>query len=355
MELDQEQKNIIKNIIKNKDKQEIQKLFGYAGTGKTVIITVLARILSNFAVCAYTGKAASILRRRGISRAATIHSLIYQATRDEKGEVYWEKKNYVDFDGFVVDEASMISKEVHNDLLSFGKPIIYVGDHGQLEPIGTDFNLMHNPDYTLEKIHRNAGEIAFFAEHLRKGNSPQSFKGQDKVQIITDSSLIEDKHLASVDQILCAYNKTRVKLNEKIRKHLKINYTFIAKNERIMCLRNNRKLGLFNGMQGIVTKVGKKDCLNFKSYDVLYEDIRYDPDVFGVEKYEFSKTNEKNPFDYAYAITVHKAQGDSFGNMIVYEEKCQGWDHKRWTYTAASRAKNGLIWICANNYVPKWL
>ena len=76
------------------------------------------------------------------------------------------------------------------DLLTFGLPIIAVGDHGQLEPITDEkeevvlrskdgkrervppFNLMANPDITLETIHRNAGEIAWFAEHVRKGRDP---------------------------------------------------------------------------------------------------------------------------------------------------------------------------------------
>jgi hypothetical protein len=165
-------------------------------------------------------------------------------------------------DGFIIDEASMVSKEIHEDLLSFKMPIIYVGDHGQLEPIGSKFNLMENPMYRLETVHRNAGEIAHFAEHLRKGNPAKTFKCEKKVQIIEESH-IQDRHLASVDQIICAFNKTRVKLNQRVREEKKIDFTFVAKGEKIICLRNNRKFGLFNGMQGIIKKVRNNEKFDF--------------------------------------------------------------------------------------------
>ncbi|MFN9959486.1 MAG: hypothetical protein ACK55I_40875, partial [bacterium] len=70
----------------------------------------------------------------------------------------------------------MVGKTIYEDLRSFGKPLIFVGDHGQLEPIGDDFNLMREPDYRLETIHRNAGEIAHFAEYVRQGYRPSSWE-----------------------------------------------------------------------------------------------------------------------------------------------------------------------------------
>src|SRR5262249_11808404 len=156
-----------------------QTLGGYAGTGKSTLVRVLKDELSSFAVCAYTGKAANVLRKKGLP-AKTIHSLIYRPRvrewEDENGklqiETLWDRKpaRDVECDGFIVDEASMVDEGIYNTLRSYKKPIIFVGDHGQLEPVnGNGFNLMGSPDITLRQVHRNAGEIAEFANFIRQG------------------------------------------------------------------------------------------------------------------------------------------------------------------------------------------
>jgi exodeoxyribonuclease-5 len=361
-QLTEEQKNIIRYIVKDISNELITTLGGYAGTGKSTLIRVLLNILEkknlNFLPCAYTGKAANILRRKGISQACTIHSSIYRPFKDEKDETFWQlvERDYFDgkIDGFIVDEASMVSKEIHNDLCSFGLPIIYIGDHGQLEPIGTEFNLMKDPKYKLEKVHRNAGEIAHFAEHLRQGKMAALFKGSHKVQVVKHNA-VEDKHIALVDQVICAYNKTRVLINERARKEKNIHYTYVAVGEKIICLKNNRLKGLFNGMQGTVTKIRKNEHFDFISDGQQFEQIRYDPDQFGQETNKFSFSSESEPFDYAYCITCHKAQGDQFGSLIVFEQRCNKWDHTRWAYTAASRAVNSLIWAAEESFIPNYL
>ncbi len=363
--LSAEQKDVTRKLFKNRHDVQVQTLGGYAGTGKTTIVKSLVHALSSkkegWAVMAFTGKATNILRRKGITHARTIHSLIYHPmtyTDPVNGEerTEWEKVHSVDdCCGFLIDEGSMVSEEIHNDLLSFNLPIIYIGDHGQLEPINSDFNIMSDPMYRLEKVHRNAGEIAHFAEHLRKGNDAGEFKGAKQVQVI-NSHRIEDRHLASTNQIICAYNKTRVQLNERIRKYLGREYQYVAVGDKVMCLRNNRRLGLFNGMQGVVQKVRKKDRFDFISDDGnLYEHVHYDPEAFGQEKRNFKHSQTAHPFDYAYAITAHKAQGDEWPNVIVYEQQCEKWDHKRWAYTAASRARNGLVWLRQPKYIPEYL
>ena len=365
MILSVEQKDVVRGIIKDINNQEqIITFGGVAGVGKSTIIAVLLEALASknrkFLCCAYTGKATNVLRRKGVEDASTIHSAIYRAEKiyndDGTTDVIWHlcSPYECDADGFIIDEASMVSKEIHQDLISLGKPIVYVGDHGQLEPIGTAFNLMKDPKYKLETIHRNAGEIAHFAEHLRKGNPATTFKADKKVQIVKDAA-IKDRHLASVDQVICAFNKTRVELNQRVRKEKKIQLTFVAKGERIICLRNNTLEGLFNGMQGVIVQVRKKDRFDFESYGTYYTNVHYDIDQFGKEKNEFRFEQEANPFDYAYAITAHKAQGDQFGNIIAYEQNCDLWDHVRWNYTVASRAKDGCTWVASEKFIPKYL
>jgi len=361
MNLTDEQKQVVRGIIKSLDNNQVVTMGGLAGTGKSTISKVLLEALAaknkSFCSAAFTGKATNVLRKKGIA-ASTIHSCIYSPVVDPvTEETSWIRKTNHEvtsqIDGFLIDEASMVSKEIHDDLISFGLPIIYVGDHGQLEPIGSKFNLMENPMFRLETVHRNAGEIAHFAQHLRLGNDARTFDGQNNVQIISESG-VEDKHLAAVDQIIVAFNKTRVKLNNRVRTYKKIDGTFIAKGEKIICLRNNRLAGLFNGMQGIVSNVRKKSRFDFVSDGEPFINIKYDPDQFGQESYKFVQGGD-NPFDYSYAITCHKAQGDQFGNVVVFEQECDKWDHVRWTYTAASRAVNGLIWINKAKYIPTYL
>jgi exodeoxyribonuclease-5 len=362
MQLTEEQKEVVRGIIKALSNNQVISFGGLAGVGKTTVCKTILQALAaknlQFCAAAYTGKATNVLRKKGIA-ANTIHSCIYSPIIDpESEEVIWMKKSAWEMkdqiDGFLIDEASMVSRDIHNDLVSYGLPIIYVGDHGQLEPIGSKFNLMENPMFRLETVHRNAGEIAHFAQHLRQGNKARSFDGTNKVQIISESS-VEDRHLAAVDQIIVAFNKTRVALNHRVRKFKKIDASFIAKGEKIICLRNNKTAGLFNGMQGVVTTVRKGSRFDFVSDGTPFHSVSYDPDQFGKESYKFDHENSKNPFDYAYAITCHKAQGDQFGNVVVYEQSCDKWDHVRWCYTAASRAANGLIWISSAEYIPSYL
>ena len=360
-----EQKDVVRNIVKEIkiNNSQIITFSGAAGTGKSTVLKVLMDILEkkgySFCASAYTGKAANVLRKKGMN-AQTIHSLIYRRFQNvETGETNWlliskEDLAQTGIDGFCIDEASMVSQDIHDDLVSFGLPIIYIGDHNQLEPIGKSFNLMKNPMYKLETVHRNAGEIAHFAAHLRKGLPPRAFSATKQVQIVQESA-IEDRHLASVDQVICAFNKTRVQLNNRVRKQKDIDLTFIAKNEKIICLRNNKKLGLFNGMQGIVQKIHKKERFDFLSDNSYFANIHYDPDQFGKEYNDFNFSQEANPFDYAYAITAFKSQGDEFGSVIAYEQKCEKWDHFRWCYTVATRAKNSLIWIACETYKPRYL
>lgn len=334
--------------IRNKDISQ-RTLGGYAGTGKTTLVSYLRQFFPTFGVCAYTGKAANVLRKKGIEQASTIHSRIYKAYV-EHGEVYFDLTDDPLCDGFIVDEASMVSKEIYDDLMSFELPMIFVGDHGQLEPVDSRFNLMIAPDYRLEEIHRNAGDIAKFAEFIRNGYAPRGFKGgKDKVEFV---GKITDDMLCEVDQVICAFNKTRVEINKRIRANLgftgKLNV-----GERIMCLRNNKQLGLFNGMQGKVLNLYENDSgrklMDFEFDGMVYYNVWYDTHQFGRETYDISRfgRDAPNPFDYANCVTAHKAQGDEWDNVFVIEQKCKNWSHVRWAYTCASRAKVKLYWKSA--------
>jgi ATP-dependent exoDNAse (exonuclease V) alpha subunit len=351
MELSKEQKYVLYHIVSNVRKGKMQTtLGGYAGTGKTTMIKYLKKFFPDYSVVAYTGKAANVLRRKGI-QASTIHSLIYQPMTGHDGEVHFSlaSRDELGCNGIIIDEASMVSDEIYDDLKSFSLPLIFVGDHGQLEPINSDFNLMANPEFKLEEIHRNAGDIAHFANHLRQGYTAASYKSTTDKVVIMRSNQVTDQLMANVEQCICGFNKTRVMVNQRIRAY-KGYQSLLEKGERIICLRNNKQLALFNGMQGTLVDFyqdrKRMYFIDFQFEDFMYTKVWVDLNQFGKEKNEFEfKKGTPNPFDYAYCCTAHKTQGDEFDSVLVIEQRSKQWDFRRWAYTCASRAREKLYWV----------
>lgn len=344
IQLTEEQSSAIDFIKKNVSHTKHISLGGYAGTGKSTCLSFLTQLYPNFAVCAFTGKAANVLVKKGI-HAKTIHSTIYNCEPYGDGYIFRLKSrhNLGNVRGFFVDEASMINKELFEDLQSFRLPIVFFGDHGQLEAIGTSCNLMKSPDVKLETIHRNANSIAKFASFLRDGNSAINWPSDERVRLLSKKN-IQTFDMLIFDQIICAYNKTRLAINSHMRQVYRHEGSPKV-NEKIICLKNNSTYSVYNGMQGRITAV-KKNFITFKTDDGVFKSVPAALKQFNQEKLLESAQHDKNTcyMDYGYCITCHKAQGDEWHNILVIEEKCSAWDFSKWAYTAASRAKELLWW-----------
>lgn len=364
IQLSDEQAGVAERVLRDIRQGEMEvTIGGHAGVGKSVLASFIRSELPNFKVAAYTGKAANVLRSKGIDDASTIHSLIYYQHEDQTtGKVSWVRRMDLDCDGIIIDEASMVPGRIYEDLLGYEKPIIFIGDHAQLPPIESDFNLMKNPKYTLTTLHRNAGDIARFAMALRLDDQAEvsawSKRSSEEVQFVRRWD-VDDNLLRSVDQVACAFNKTRVAMNRRIREWQGPPQV----GERVICLKNNHALGIFNGMQGRILELEQERGNHYLSFlsdqDIDFNGIRYDPDQFGQiylrdEHKRRSKDSakprqgyeeRKNPFDFAYCCTVHKLQGDEADRVLVIVEKSDLWEQKRWSYTAATRAKKRLVWV----------
>lgn len=350
--LSPEQRAAADHLLGRTRVKPVQTLGGYAGTGKTTVIRHLSAALPGWLVVAFTGKAADVLRRKGLA-ANTIHSTIYRPVRTAKG-VRFELKpaEAVGAAGFLVDEASMVGRDVFRDLRSYDLPVIAVGDHGQLPPVGEDAGLMMSPDVRLETVHRNAGPIARFAEQLRLGR-PAGTPPQRTGTVVYVQRAAADAALVTADQIICGTNATRVGLNRTVRRLLgRPDGDAPVVGDRVMCLRNDRLIGVFNGQQGTVAELDAAagEMLFAPTYgEPVWVD--YHPAAWNAAKppaYDRdTRPGEDIPFDFAYAVTAHKSQGDEWGKVIVYEERCRLWEHSRWAYTAASRAKEKLLWVTA--------
>lgn len=344
---------------------------GYAGTGKTTLVKELIRTVGNVAVVAFTGKAVSVLRRKGVSQAQTLHSLMYQvAGEDDEGDPIFKRRATLARDddyGYhpapdlvIVDEASMINKRMHEDLEALARKILYVGDHGQLQPIGYDPGLMRDPIIKLEKIHRQAegSEILHYAHHLREGKDPF-----DVVQPTAESDVqIVNRwpdNLHEFDTVLVGFNGTRHYLNKLIREARGFSGVMPQRGETLLCLANNPGFGIFNGLQVTVNDCEPRDeetaWLWFTDFEGRDRHVPiYLPQFGSSEKFQREELIRENYglFDWGYALTVHKAQGSEWDKVCVIEKIHPGWGEARWRYTAATRAAKKLTYVVEKRKLP---
>lgn len=379
--LSKKQTQIVNNLIDwfKSSKQKYITLGGYAGTGKSTILGFVSKELHkdnkdiNIAFCSYTGKASRVMERklRDVSALynsdyiGTIHRLIYRPILDERDEIIgWEKVPATDFKYslIVIDEASMVTEDIWNDLLSFNIPILAVGDHGQLPPINSSFNLMNKPNLKLEEIYRQEADnpIIKISEIARKeGKIPFDMfgRGVKKIHKEEDSSqeILADV-FESFDQntmVLCGYNSSRVKLNKDIRS-LHFDKEIPQVGDRVICLKNNRNENIYNGMMGNILDISKERLHGFSYYETEisldFEEYTFWGKIsinqFNSPTFIDLKMRDINYFDFGYALTVHKAQGSQARKVIVFEERFPKMDDEafsRWLYTAVTRAEKELI------------
>jgi len=373
-------KEIITWLAKSTTSKPFMTLGGYAGTGKTTLIAILRKLLFKqdpklkVAFAAFTGKATRVLKTylkenevlyKGDS-VGTIHSLIYSVIENEHHEIVgWQRKEEIKADLIIIDEASMVDQKIWLDLLSYDLPILAVGDHGQLPPVNGQFNLMEKPELRLEEIHRQVADnpIIKLSVQARKtgridvGNYGAGVRKLSKND--PEAQEIIDNYLQSYNHdtlILCGYNNTRIKLNNYLRSILGHDSPLPMAGDRVICLRNKQQKALFNGMLGTLQNVKVKDD-NFYEVKILFDDDSVYEGLavrqqFGANatlsytKESRALTMQGELFDFAYALTVHKAQGSQARRVILFEERFKQMsdlDWRRWLYTAITRAEEELI------------
>ena len=367
-----------------KDHEPWTCIAGYAGTGKSTLVKFIVQALNldedDVCYIAYTGKAAKVLRDKGCQNAMTAHRLLYQSFPRNDGTFYHKIKRPLDhpYKLIVVDEISMLPKEIWDLLLSHNIHVICLGDPFQLPPIGEDNGVLYNPHIFLDEIMRQAqeSEIIRLTMDIREGKSLSLFKGNE-VQIYDQKDMV-DGMFVWADQIIVAKNETRRNINSRIRKMIhNVNTEEPVEGDKIICLRNSwetiTEAGdvLVNGTLGTLHNIRyyqhhpflkPKMTAHFLSeddyedaemspIDLYFRDLNIDykllttgePTVTEKNFRRFPKEFRPLTFDYGYCITCHKAQGSEYGKVLVVEEYLRGNDHDRWLYTAATRAKDKLV------------
>ena len=339
---------------------QVFRLFGYAGVGKTTLAKRLAEQgAGETAFAAFTGKAALVMRSKGCAGASTIHALIYRASEGEDGAPTFT----LNHDGpasraalIVIDECSMVDAELGRDLLSFGKPILVLGDPAQLPPVkGGGFFTEAAPDVMLTEIHRQAegDPIIRLATAVRSGGE-LAYGRYGESRVIRRGE-IEAADVLAADQTLVGTNRTRRLYNQRIRQLQGMDAPLPVAGDKLVCLRNDRVKGLINGGLWRVESLSglRKD---FVRMTVRSED---DPSRAAVKvavlkaffdgleaDLPYAQRRESDEFDYGYALTVHKAQGSQWDSVVLFDESRAFREHRaRWLYTGLTRAARRLTLV----------
>lgn len=367
---------------------QVFKLFGHAGTGKTTIAKMIAeRCGGSVLFAAFTGKAAYVLQQAGCPDACTIHSLIYtpKEKSKERLQFYLEaQKKLQEMDPppverlrkaekviaderanlrrpmfalavdsplsrcqlLIVDECSMVDERMGQDILSFGAKVLVLGDPNQLPPVrGAGFFTNGHPDMLLTEIHRQARDnpIIDMATRVREGERLEyGDYGSSKV---IQKGTIGPEEAAGADQVIVGTNETRRKVNVRVRQIRGFGDGPIPLvGERLVCLKNNNEKGLLNGamykVADILDDTGPR-------IEMVVEDegsgsaieVSAHRAPFLGEDTPHWEIKDSDQFDFGYAVTCHKSQGSQWKNVLVFDESnIFGHNSRKWLYTAITRA-----------------
>lgn len=362
-------------VERYKNKEPYTVIAGYAGTGKSTLVShiVDALNIAPFDVCyvAFTGKASLVLKEKGCENSMTAHKLLYHSKEKPDGTFEHKPRKYLEcsYKLIVVDEVSMIPIDMWDLLLSHGVHVIALGDPGQLPPIDGESELLSHPHVFLDEVVRQAqdSEIIRLSMDIRNGLPLKPHKGNEVV--IISKNQLNDFYFSGADQIIAAKNITRNDINWKCRK-IKFgddvpNYPLVG--EKAICLKNYWSVLSDNGDPLINGMIGELSNIQFNHNVFKYGDMMEASFTIG-DKNKFNKLfmdyklfaeskqtiNSDNwiefrgmakpmLFDYAYCVTCHKSQGSEWNKVLVFNEYMKSTDHKRWLYTAATRAKKKLI------------
>jgi exodeoxyribonuclease-5 len=371
MEFSPQQDDALKSVERwlKAGRPQLFRLFGYAGTGKTTLARYFAEHVDGpVQFAAFTGKAAQVLRSKGATNARTIHSLIYRPRGEEAVEDEATGKTSMSptfslnrqspiskAKLVIIDECSMVDEQLGKDLMSFGTPILVLGDPGQLPPIsGGGYFTDHEPDILLTEIHRQARDnpIIRLALDVREGR--EFMRGDyGSAQVIGKEDVTQDLVLKA-DQVLVGTNRTRRRYNQRLRELKGFSAAYPQAGDKLVCLRNDPAKGLLNGSLWKVMTSAKETVK--PGINLLVSPEEDDPER-GVAKIKLLKGAFDDPdtdipwaqkkryddFDFGYALTVHKAQGSQWNDVVLFDES---WAFKetrqRWLYTAITRAAQTL-------------
>ncbi len=363
-------------------------LTGGPGTGKTTTLNAIIRILEfegeKVLLGAPTGRAAKRMSELTGCEAKTIHRLL-QVEWNEQGRPMFSKneRNLLECDALILDELSMVDVALFEGVLRalpLGCRLIMVGDSDQLPSVGAG-NVLGNlidtkmiPVVQLNEIFRQSMKsmIVTNAHKIVRGAMPDLHKKDNDFFFLpsynkcTIANTIVDLYSRRLPQtydfsplfdiqVLCPSRKGElgtVMLNQRLqerinppkpnKKEITIHQSVLREGDKVMQVRNNYNLpwtkedgtngeGVYNGDVGILLEMNQKDGTLIVQIDdklVLYtmEDVL--------------------ELELAYAVTVHKSQGNEFLSVIMpmFQGSPQLY-YRNLLYTGITRAKQMVVLV----------
>ena len=368
-------------------------LTGLGGTGKTSAVNGIAHVLRehNYRVAqvSLSGRAASKLTEITHIPGQTIHRLL--GYDPESGGFHYNKENPVPYDIIIGDEVSMWGGEITLDLLRAvpnGAKVLFIGDPKQLEAIGLASVLTDTiksqtiPTVQLTKIQRQKADSGIITQSLKVACGEQivsanstgteyrgalrDFKlvtyidaGLTQSKIIDEfNELYKEKGVPAKDiQVLvpmrskgeASCRALNIAIQEIVngcpqRNEVTINYVdgnfkycyTYRKNDRVIIMKNNYKTinteghkePIFNGNVGYIKEIGPDYMIInlIEQGDIILTEDNYDN------------------LSLAYAITVHKKQGDSSPYVIgAIDSSSYALISKELLYTMITRARKYCV------------
>lgn len=360
-------------------------LTGGPGTGKTTTLNGILKIFEKqeltVALCASTGRAAKRMSELTGHEAKTIHRLLEVEFDSDDRQVFTRNmRNPLDIHAIIIDELSMVDVTLFSgllDALPLGCRIVLVGDSNQLPPVGAG-NVLHDlieagamPVVTLTEVFRQAMEslIVTNAHKIIDGEEIDlSSKDRDFFMIEKSSTYITSATVTQLCaqrlpkaynasamndiQVVCPSKKGETgtanlnrllqnELNppEEGKKQINVSGYILREGDKVMQIKNNYDIvwtkdgengtGIFNGDIGRLKSINLGDATMKIDFD----------GKIAVYPMEFSQEIE-----LAYAVTVHKSQGNEFEIVVmpvidVPPRLC----YRNLLYTAITRAKKLLI------------
>jgi len=388
MELTRKQEEGLKIAIdRHRAGEKYTVIAGYAGTGKSTLVRFIIDALDiqedYVAYTSFTGKAAEVLRKKGNANAMTLHKLLYDSIPRAAGGFFRKPKADIGYTVVVVDEISMVPKELIDLLFKHRVYVICLGDPFQLPPINKDEDnhLLDHPHIFLDEIMRQAAEseIIYLTKTIRDYKTIDFHQGEE-VQVIPKEQL-NTGMLLWADQILTATNQKRLNINAQVRALLNKGPE-PEDGDKVICLRNywddfsmngdpmvNGTIGTLTNVFRTWREVPRYAKCEVDKFDVICGDFVTDDGIYCMTEidrmmlmtgmkccdwrvaYKLGRLKNKygeivpKEFAYGYAITCHKAQGSEWDKVLVLEESFpfDKKEHARWLYTACTRASEKLL------------
>lgn len=371
MDLSLDKKSILNSIFR---KESISIIHGSAGTGKTKLLEVLAMVFESYnkIFLSNTNTSVENLRAR-ISKVDIYNSTFKTITNYNK----YDENNY---DILIIDECSTVSNSDMLKVLSKHnyKLIILAGDVFQIESIkyGNWFSLayyMFNKDivYELENTNRTDDSdlldlwrmVRDNDEHARNKISNQEYSSEIDLTIFEQRDQDEIILCLNYDGLHGINNINRILQERNQNIEYSIGVDLYKEEDPIVFNDCPRFRDLYNNLKGRIKKIDLDKINDCTWFTILVDDVltnsqanyeileQYDDKtLIRIYVNNFKDTNEDEngydhiiPFNLAYAISIHKAQGLEYNSVkIIITSNVENEITKNIFYTAITRSKKYL-------------